>query len=73
MQGSRPNTTQFLYEEHGAVAQITFNRPDTLNSLTFDVYGELRDTFEALNRNDKIRAVVITGQGRGFCSEETLR
>ena len=60
--------TQFLYDERDAVARITFNRPATLNSLTFAVYAELRDTFAALNRMDHVRAVIITGQGRGFCS-----
>ncbi len=60
--------THFLYEEIDHVARITFNRPDTLNSLTFEVYAELRDTFAALNGQDSVRAVVLTGQGRGFCS-----
>ena len=58
----------FLYEEAGPVARITFNRPERLNSLTFAVYAELRDTFLALNSRDNIRAVIITGKGRGFCS-----
>ena len=58
----------FIYEEIDQVARITLNRPDTLNSLTFEVYAELRDTFFALQRNDNVRAVVITGKGRGFCS-----
>jgi len=61
-------TKNFLYEEADGIAQITLNRPDTLNSLTFEVYAELRDTFTALNRRDSVRAVIITGQGRGFCS-----
>jgi enoyl-CoA hydratase/carnithine racemase len=67
-----PQTVQeianFLYEEIDGVARITFNRPETLNSLTFEVYAALRDKFAELNRNDKVRAVIITGQGRGFCS-----
>lgn len=58
----------FLYEESDAIAKITFNRPDTLGSLTFEVYAELRDTFARLQREDQVRTVVITGQGRGFCS-----
>src|SRR3970282_1716382 len=60
--------THFLYEEIDSIARITFNRPDTLNSLTFDVYAELRDTFAQLQREDQVRCVLITGQGRGFCS-----
>jgi enoyl-CoA hydratase/carnithine racemase len=58
----------FLYEERGAVAVITFNRPDRLNSLTFEVYRELTETFSALEHHSNIRVVVIRGQGRGFCS-----
>jgi len=58
----------FLYEEQGAVAAITLNRPDRLNSLTFDVYRELTDTLAALGSRDQVRVVVITGRGRGFCS-----
>lgn len=67
--GSAQNRgTHFLYEEIGSVARISLNRPATLNSLTFEVYAELRDTFAALNREPHIRAVILTGQGRGFCS-----
>jgi enoyl-CoA hydratase/carnithine racemase len=58
----------FLYSVEGAVATLTLNRPDSLNSLTFEVYAELRDTFRALERESAIRAVVLTGAGRGFCS-----
>ncbi len=50
------------------VATLTFERPDKLNSLTFDVYREMADVLEAMNEHDEIRAVVITGEGRAFCS-----
>jgi enoyl-CoA hydratase/carnithine racemase len=60
--------TSFRYEESGAVATVTLDRPDRLNALTFDVYRELRDLFAALAARPDIKAVVITGQGRGFCS-----
>ena len=58
----------FEYDERGAIATITLNRPDRLNSLTFDVYRELTDTLAALRTRDQVRVVVITGRGRGFCS-----
>jgi enoyl-CoA hydratase/carnithine racemase len=58
----------FLYEEQGPIAKITLNRPDRLNSLTFDVYRELIETLAALRSRDYIRVVVITGRGRAFCS-----
>jgi enoyl-CoA hydratase/carnithine racemase len=58
----------FLYEEREAVATITLNRPDRLNALTFEVYRELTDTFAALRDESAVRAVIITGAGRAFCS-----
>jgi len=58
----------FLYEMRDGVGWITLNRPERLNALTFEVYGELTDTFAALRTEDEVRAVVITGAGRAFCS-----
>ncbi len=58
----------FLYEERGPIAVITFNRPERLNSLTFEVYRELTQTMAALRTRRQVRVVVITGKGRGFCS-----
>lgn len=65
---TKPTPQSFLYEESGAVAVITFNRPERLNSLTFEVYRELTEIFAALEHRKEVRAVVITGSGRGFCS-----
>ncbi|MCK6588202.1 MAG: enoyl-CoA hydratase family protein [Polyangiaceae bacterium] len=50
------------------VATITLCRPERLNALTFEVYGELAATFRALELSQKTRAVILTGKGRGFCS-----
>jgi len=59
----------FRYEERDdGVAVITLDRPDKLNALTFEVYAELRDLFAALQTRQPVRAVVITGSGRAFCS-----
>lgn len=65
---NKPNPQSFLYEEREAVALITLNRPDKLNSLTFEVYRELTDTFAMLEHRREVRVVVITGTGKGFCS-----
>ncbi len=64
------NPKSFLYalDSATAVATITLNRPERLNALTFEVYTELRDTFRALDTEPGVRAVVITGTGRAFCS-----
>ena len=60
----------FLYEHDtkSSVATITLNRPERLNALTFEVYGELLDTFRALDTEPGVRAIVITGEGRAFCT-----
>ncbi len=50
------------------VAVITLNRPDRLNPLTFESYADLRDLFGELPLRGDVRAVIVTGQGRGFCS-----
>lgn len=63
----------FRYGESGGVATITLDRPERLNALTFDAYAELRDTFAALANRDPVRAVLLTGEGRGFCSGGDVR
>jgi enoyl-CoA hydratase/carnithine racemase len=50
------------------VAVLTFDRPETLNSLTFAVYGQLERLFAELDDDDDVKVVVLTGHGRGFCS-----
>lgn len=50
------------------VATVTFDRPDRLNALTFDVYADLRDLVAELPHRDDVSVLVITGRGRGFCS-----
>jgi len=64
------NPRSFLYavDSASAVATITLNRPERLNALTFEVYAELRDTFRALDTEPGVRAIIITGAGRAFCS-----
>ena len=64
------NPRSFLYtvDTANAVATMTLNRPERLNALTFEVYTELRDTFRALDAEPGVRAVIITGAGRAFCT-----
>jgi enoyl-CoA hydratase/carnithine racemase len=50
------------------VAVLTFDRPETLNSLTFDIYGQLERLFLELEEDETVKAIVLTGNGRGFCS-----
>jgi enoyl-CoA hydratase/carnithine racemase len=50
------------------VATVTLSRPERKNPLTFDSYGELRDMFYALQHDEDVRCVVLTGAGGNFCS-----
>jgi enoyl-CoA hydratase/carnithine racemase len=62
--------TSFLYTHDAAtgVATIVLNRPQRMNALTFEVYRELGETFRALAAADDVRAIVLTGQGKAFCT-----
>jgi enoyl-CoA hydratase/carnithine racemase len=64
----QPSAFSYQLDAKTSVATITLNRPDRLNALTFDVYTQLRDTFRALDIEPGVRAIVITGAGRAFCS-----
>jgi len=69
--GSAPLTPEwrhFQFALEDGVATVTFNRPDRLNALTFEVYADLRDLLGELPHRDDVRVLVITGEGRGFCS-----
>ncbi len=63
-----PRSFLFAVDSGTGVATLTLNRPERLNALTFEVYEELRDTFRALDTEPGVRAVVLTGSGRAFCS-----
>jgi enoyl-CoA hydratase/carnithine racemase len=58
----------FDFGVHDGVATVTFDRPDKLGALTFDVYADLRDLVAELPHRGDGRVLVITGRGRGFCS-----
>ncbi|MEU9736322.1 enoyl-CoA hydratase family protein [Streptomyces sp. NPDC048002] len=50
------------------VATVTLARPEKLNALTFGAYADLRDLLAELSRERAVRALVLGGEGRGFCS-----
>ena len=64
----RPMVDGLTFSEDAGVATITFTREQTLGSLTFDIYQRLVELFVELGDTASVRAIVITGQGRGFCS-----
>ncbi len=63
-----PKSFLFALDSTTGVATISLNRPERLNALTFEVYAELRDAFAALDAEPGVRAIVLTGAGRAFCS-----
>jgi enoyl-CoA hydratase/carnithine racemase len=64
----QPSAFGYQHDTATSVATITLNRPERLNALTFEVYRELRDTFRRLDTESGVRAIIITGAGRAFCS-----
>jgi 2-(1,2-epoxy-1,2-dihydrophenyl)acetyl-CoA isomerase len=61
-----------LYEEHGPVAVVTLNRPAALNSFDRQMHHDLWAAFDQAEANAQIRAMVLTGAGRGFCAGADL-
>src|SRR5690242_13358567 len=59
-------TDLLLHERRGPVALLTLNRPDKLNALSNPLIGELLAALDACERDDGVRAIVITGAGRAF-------
>src|SRR6187455_1841931 len=61
-----------LFETRGAVALVTLNRPQALNSFTRQMHKELWAALDRIEADKSIRALVITGAGRGFCAGADL-
>jgi 2-(1,2-epoxy-1,2-dihydrophenyl)acetyl-CoA isomerase len=61
-----------LYETRGAVALVTLNRPQSLNSFTRAMHQELWAALDRIEAEKSVRALVITGAGRGFCAGADL-
>ncbi len=61
-----------LQATHGPVRVLTLNRPAALNSFTAEMHGQLLAALNAAAEDTAVRAVVITGAGRGFCAGQDL-
>lgn len=69
MASALPTYDTLLTERHDpATLLVTLNRPKQLNALSFEMFAELTDVCNRLEGDDSVRAVVLTGAGRGFCS-----
>jgi enoyl-CoA hydratase/carnithine racemase len=64
---------QIRYEVADNVLTITLNRPDRLNAFTPTMMRELLAAFDAADADDDVRAVIVTGEGRGFCAGADLQ
>src|SRR5215475_8842778 len=57
----------------GAVGILTLNEPESLNAMTPDLLGALEKAIAELTADPSVRALVLTGEGRGFCSGQNLK
>jgi enoyl-CoA hydratase/carnithine racemase len=61
-----------LYDKHEHVAVLTLNRPERLNAISAAVREEVHEAVQAAQDDDEVRALIITGEGRGFCTGADL-
>src|SRR3974390_1095082 len=73
IKGAEMKPKYFAWQVENKVATVTINRPERKNPLSFQSYGELRDTFRELQYATDVKAVVITGAGGNFCSGGDVR
>jgi len=66
------NENPVVLERHGEIAVIRLNRPDRLNAFTNEMGERVIEVFDETDADDDVRAVVVTGTGRGFCAGADL-
>jgi 2-(1,2-epoxy-1,2-dihydrophenyl)acetyl-CoA isomerase len=65
---------QYLkFEASNGVAAITLNRPEVYNALNDEITFELQDAFKAVGKDENVRVVVLTGEGKAFCAGQDLK
>jgi enoyl-CoA hydratase len=64
---------EVLIERSGAVATVTLNRPERLNAVSLTLYKSLAHHLRKLEGDPEVRAVILTGAGRGFCVGADLK
>src|SRR3954453_23854126 len=60
------------YEVEDQILTITLNRPDKLNAFTGTMQREMIEAFDAADKDDNVRAIIVPGPGRGFCAGADL-
>ncbi len=69
----QPSNGTVSFSVDGDVATVTLNRPETLNSMNDDFMNDISEAFGIVAADADVRAVILTGEGRGFCSGADLR
>lgn len=64
--------SDILFEQADGYAIVTLNRPDRLNSFTAAMHAQIREALDTVRNAPAVRALVITGAGRGFCAGQDL-
>ena len=68
------STYQYLkYQLDNGVATVTLNRPDVYSALNDEITFEFQDALKAIAKDEKVRVIVITGEGKAFCSGQDLK
>src|SRR5688500_12824448 len=62
-----------LFERENGIATVTLNRPEVYNALNDEITYELQDAFREASRDESIRVVILTGQGKAFCAGQDLK
>jgi len=66
------NYSTILYDLEDSVLLITLNRPQILNAFNRDMMAEMIDALDKADADDNVRAIIVTGAGRGFCAGADL-
>ena len=66
------NYSLIQFDVRDGVARLTLNRPDKMNSFNAEMHAEVRHALDSIQTNPAVRALVITGAGRGFCAGQDL-
>ena len=64
--------SKVIYSLDGAIARITLNRPEKRNALNDELIAGIKDALQQASQDERVRAVVITGAGKDFCSGADL-
>ena len=57
-----------LFQKYGAVAHISLNRPQVVNAYNIQMRDDFSEALSAVQLDQEVRALLITGEGRGFCA-----